>query len=285
MRLFLTVCLVLIFFAANSVLTRWGLVEGGISPGAFTGIRLAAGAVMLAIIVSLQGVRPWQGGSAMGALTLFVYAAALSFSYIAVPTGLGALILFGAVQLTMFVGAVAKGANPPLRRWIGSLFGLLGLAILAAPGDTAPPLWAAVVMAISGIAWGLYSLIGAGVTNPTRATAANFLWAAPLGLMTWALFPGSELQIKGIALAIASGAISSGIGYALWYAVLPRLEASTAALSQLTVPVIALAGGMIVLGEPADLRFAIAAMLILGGVAFGLSARKKLPRTTDAGTL
>ena len=277
MRLILTLVTVLIFFAANSVLARAGLVGGGISPAAFTAIRLVSGAVMLAIIVSFQGYRPWAAGSVEGGATLFVYAAAFSFSYVAIPTGLGALILFGAVQITMFAGAVVKGQRPGPRRWIGSLFGLLGLAVLGAPGAESPPLWAAMAMAISGIAWGLYSLIGAKGGDPTRATAGNFLYAAPLALLAWLLLPGEAPEINGVVLALMSGAITSGLGYILWYGILPRLEASTAALAQLTVPIIALTGGMIFLAEAPDLRFAISALLILGGIAFGLLPRKKLP--------
>jgi len=278
MRLILTLITVLIFFAANSVLARAGLVGGGISPAAFTAIRIAAGAATLAILVSFQGHRPWAAGSPEGALTLFLYAAALSFSYIAIPTGLGALILFGAVQITMFAGSIAKGQKPTPRRWIGSLFGLLGLAVLGAPGADSPPLWAASLMALSGIAWGLYSLIGAKGGNPTRATAGNFLYATPLALIVWAFLPGEAPEFNGLLMAILSGAITSGLGYALWYSVLPRLEPAVAALAQLTVPVIALTGGMIFLSEPPDLRFAISATLILGGVAYGLgSPRKKLP--------
>ncbi|SOH92719.1 EamA-like transporter family protein [Monaibacterium marinum] len=278
MRLFMTICLVLIFFAANSVLTRAGLVEGGISPAAFTAIRLAAGAAMLAIIVGFQGYKPWSAASPSGAASLYLYAVMLSFAYIAIPTGLGALILFGAVQITMFAGAVIKGQQPSARRWIGSLFGVLGLAVLGAPGADSPPLWAAVLMALSGVAWGLYSLIGAKGADPTRATAGNFLFAAPLGLLTWLFFPGQTPEMNGIIMAVASGAISSGIGYALWYSVLPRLDATVAALAQLSVPLIALAGGMIFLAEPPDLTFALSAILILGGIALGLSkSRKKLP--------
>lgn len=277
MRLFFTICLVLIFFAANSVLTRAALVEGGISPGAFTAIRLVAGAGMLAIIVSFQGFRPWRGGSVSGAVTLWAYAAALSFAYVAIPTGLGALILFGAVQITMFAGAVLRRQHPGPRRWFGSLLGIIGLAIIAAPGVDSPPLWAALVMAVSGVAWGLHSLVGARSSDPTRATAGNFLYAAPLGLLTWVLVPGQSPEMLGIILALASGAISSGLGYALWYSVLPRIDASVAALAQLTVPLIALAGGMIFLAEPPDIRFALASFLILGGVALGLIRRKPLP--------
>ena len=277
MRLVLTTCLVLVFFAANSVLARAALLDGGMSPGAFTAIRLVSGAAMLAIIVAVQGLAPWRAGSVGGALGLYAYAAAFSFAYVAMQAGPGALVLFGAVQITMFAGAVLHGTRPPARRWIGSVLSLLGLAILTLPGTTAPPLWAALAMGVAGIAWGVYSLIGARAASPLAATAGNFLWAAPLGLATWFFLPGEGLVWQGVVLAMASGAITSGLGYALWYAVLPRLDASTAALSQLTVPLIALAGGLVFLRELPTTHFALAAFLILGGVAYGLAPRKKLP--------
>nr|WP_108780588.1 DMT family transporter [Pontivivens insulae] len=278
MRLILTILIVLIAFAANSVLTRAGLVAGGIGPGDFTAIRLVSGAGMLAILVALQGGRPWEGGSLAGTGSLFVYAAAFSTAYIVMDAGLGALVLFGAVQVTMFAGAIMQGERPGLWRWVGSALGLAGLALLGVPGADAPPVWALALMIGSGVAWGLYSLVGARSGPPLRATAANFLWAAPLGLLFAVIMVEDVPQAAGIALAVASGAVTSGLGYALWYRVLPRLEATQAALAQLTVPLIALAGGMVFLGEPATLRFALSAVLILGGVALGLLlGRKKLP--------
>ncbi|WP_316015199.1 DMT family transporter [Roseobacter sp. HKCCA0434] len=275
MRLFLATLAVLVAFAANSVLTRAGLADGAIAPAAFAAIRLASGALVLGAIVALRGAAPWRGGSAGGAASLLAYAVLFSFAYVAIPAGLGALILFGAVQVTMFAGAILRGERPGARRWIGSGLGLAGLAVLGVPGAGAPPGWAAGCMALAGVAWGLYSLIGARAGDATRATAGNFLWAAPVTLILWALVGGGT-SVAGVALAVASGAVASGLGYAAWYAVLPRLDASVAALAQLTVPLIALAGGMAFLGEAPDLRFAIASVLILGGVGLGLM-RKKLP--------
>lgn len=273
MRLVLLTLLVLIAFASNSVLTRAGLVAGGIGPGAFTAIRLISGAAVLALLMARRGVLPWAGGSFSGALTLYVYAVALSFSYIAIPTGLGALILFGAVQVTMIIGGLVRGQAMSPLRWIGSALALAGLAVLGAPGADAPVPWAALVMGISGVAWGLYSLIGARGGDPTVATAGNFVLAAPLGLLTWIVAPGDWPAWQGVVLALVSGGITSALGYALWYAILPRLDAAVAGLAQLTVPLIALGGGMLFLAEPATWRFALAALLILGGVGLGLIRR------------
>jgi len=270
MRLILITILALIAFAANSVLTRAALALDEIGPSSFMAIRLAAGAIMLAILMFATKQR--FKGTPLSALALLVYAAGFSFAYISLDTGTGALILFGVVQITMFAGAVLAGETPPRKRWFAAIAASLGLAILFLPGAAAPSLGGAALMTIAAIAWGIYSLRGRSVTSPLADTAGNFAMAAPIGILLWLLIPGDAIQAStlGITLAIASGALASGLGYALWYAALPSLDAALAAILQLTVPLIALAGGMLFLAEPLTLTFAIAAALILGSVALSL---------------
>lgn len=260
----------LVAFAANSVIGRLALVDGAAGPAAYTAIRLVSGAAMLLALVG------WRAGpsslraaaSPAGALALFVYAAAFSFAYLRIDAGLGALVLFGAVQASMFAGALIGGERPGVAQWLGGAASLAGLAVLAAPGAGAPDAAAAALMVVAGVAWGAFSLMGRRAGAPLPRMAAAFALAAPLGLGLWALAPAEAAPTgRGVALAALSGAVTSGCGYAVWYAALPRLRASVAAVAQSTVPLIALAGGMVFLGETAGWRFAAAAALILGGVA------------------
>ena len=273
MRLFGTVFLVLVAFAANSVLTRAGLANGASGAGAFMAIRTASGAAILLALLALgpglSGWRPlrdWHSGVA-----LVVYMAGFSFAYVQLDAGTGALILFGGVQIAMFAGALLLGERPGWPRWTGSGLGLAGLAVLFLPGATAPALWPAVLMIAAAIGWGAFSLIGrSGGPALERTTAAFVLASVPCAVL-WMLVPGEvELHRTGVLLAVLSGTLASGAGYALWYSVLPRLEASVAALAQLTVPLIAMAGGVLFLGEVATGRFWLASLLILGGVALGI---------------
>ncbi|WP_333831849.1 DMT family transporter [Rubrimonas sp.] len=268
-RLAGAVCVALIAFAANSVLCRMALAGGDIGPTAFTAIRLAAGAAALGLIalVAGRGAQARAAASGLSAAMLFGYAAAFSFAYVALDAGIGALILFGAVQATMFLGALLGGERPGPARWIGGAAAFGGLVWLLSPGAAAPPLVPALLMAAAGACWGGYSLRGRRAGPPLAATAAAFALATPAGLALWAFAgPTEPVGAAGAVLAAASGALASGGGYAVWYAVLPRMEASLAAVAQLTVPVIALAGGMVFLGEALTLRFAVAALVILGGV-------------------
>ena len=269
MRIMLLIFFALVAFAANSVLTRSALAFNQIGPGAFVAIRLVSGAVMLAALVAYRGglAQMLRHGNIGSALALFLYAAPFSFAYVTLDTGIGALILFGGVQITMFTGAVIGKERPTAARWIGSVLGMIGLGVLFAPGAAAPDVFGAVLMVVAAISWGVYSLRGRGVSAPLQATATNFLFAVPLGILLWFLVPGEETSsTTGIMLAIASGALASGVGYAIWYAALPKLDASLAAIVQLTVPLIALAGGIVFLGETATWAFAISSTLILGGV-------------------
>ncbi len=260
--------LVMVAFAANSVLARLALAVGHADALAFTAVRLASGAVVLGGLVAARRGR--IGGDGVSAAALLVYAAAFSLAYLALPAGTGALVLFGAVQATMIGWGVATGERLRAVQTAGLALALAGLVVLVAPGVGAPPLGAAVLMAVAGAAWGVYSLRGRTSTDATAATAGNFLRAAPVavGLALVATGTGhGDLDGAGVALAVASGAVTSGLGYAAWYAVLPHLRATTASVAQLSVPLLAALGGAAVLGEQPGLRVAGAAVLTLGGIA------------------
>ena len=205
-----------------------------------------------------------------GTGALLIYMVGFSFAYVELEAGVGALILFGGVQITMFAGALLSGERPPETRWLGSVIAFGGLVWLLWPGAVgAPALFPAALMAAAALGWGIYSLVGRQATDPLAETGANFICAAPLALMVWVFIP-DNMTAAGALLAILSGAATSGLGYALWYSVLPRLDAAVAALAQLTVPVIAVLGGIVLLGEAATTRLIFASIVVLGGVAFGV---------------
>ncbi|WP_240725131.1 DMT family transporter [Mangrovimicrobium sediminis] len=258
----------MIAFAANSLLCREALASGSVGAASFTLLRLFSGALCLYLIVSLRQ-RKWSvGGDWISALALFTYAAGFSFAYIGLDAGAGALLLFGAVQITMIVVGLWSGERLQLRQALGAVTAFAGLLWLLLPGVTAPPLAAALLMVLAGGAWGLYSLRGRGAVAPTSASAGNFLRSLPLVLLLYWICGGEEetTSALGITYALASGALASGLGYALWYAVLPALRATTAATIQLSVPVIAALGGILLLDEALTLRLVIAAIAVLGGV-------------------
>ncbi len=269
MRLFLITLLALIAFAANSVLTRSALSFEQIGAGAFAAIRLGSGAVMLFVLVALRGgaARVMRQGRFSSVAALLLYAVAFSYAYVTLDAGLGALILFGGVQITMFAGALLGGERPSVARWFGTVSGMAGLAILFAPGNATPEPFGVGLMLAAALGWGVYSLQGRKVRAPLEATAANFILAAPFAILLWILLPASfPASMNGVLLAVASGALASGLGYAIWYATLPSLDSSLAAVVQLLVPIIALGGGMAFLGEGASWIFAISTVLVLGGV-------------------
>lgn len=274
MRLFLLSVLTMSAFSANSILNRAALTQPDIGPAGFATVRLAAGAAMLMVLLALRERRlAWPGRADPRAVAgLWAYMLGFSFAYLSLPAGLGALILFGGVQITMFGGAVLGGERVPLARWLGAGIALAGLALLFAPGAGGPvPLTGAGLMALAAFGWGIYSLRGRAVRDPLAATSVNFVWALLACLPVAALFVGAEgISARGVVLAVLSGAVTSGMGYALWYAILPRLGASVGALAQLSVPVIALAAGWALLSEPVGLRAALSALLVLGGVALGV---------------
>lgn len=271
--------LALLAFAANSVLARLALGSGRIDPASFTAIRIASGGLALALLLRGRGAAlPTPSRDRwIGAALLFLYAAPFSFAYLGLPTGTGALLLFGAVQLTMIGAGLRSGERPGPREWIGLIAALAGLVYLNLPGLGAPAPVGAGLMLLAGVAWGLYSLRGRKAGPPLPRTAESFLYATPLGLGLAALtafgYPRAHLSGAGVLCAVASGAIASGCGYAAWYAVLPRLSAVRAGTIQLAVPVIAALAGTALLAEPVSLHLTLAAAFVLGGVGLAISAR------------
>lgn len=265
----------LVAFAANSVLCRLALGRAAIDAASFSTIRLASGA--LALLLLCQGLRSGPvgvGGNWRSAALLFLYAVPFSFAYLSLSAGTGALILFGSVQATMLVAALGTGERPHPLHWLGLTLALGGLVVLVLPGLQSPAPAGAVLMAVGGISWGVYSLRGRSPAGPLVETTGNFIRALPLALAV-SLLSVRHLHLsgRGILLAVISGAIASGVGYVLWYAALKGLSAARAATVQLPVPVLAAAGGVIVLSERVSLRLVAAAILILGGVALALAGR------------
>jgi drug/metabolite transporter (DMT)-like permease len=264
--------LAMLAFAGNSLLCRYALRQTSIDAGSFTAIRLLGGAGMLGLIVSLRGSPRGSAGDWPSALALFAYAAGFSFAYTSLPASTGALLLFGAVQVTMVSHGLWCGER--LRGWqiAGFLMAFAGLLGLLLPGLSAPPLHGAMLMLGAGVAWGIYSLRGKGAGDATLVSAGNFLRTVPLSLVLapWVLRHLS-LDAPGVWCAIASGALASGIGYAIWYAALPRLQATTAATVQLSVPVLAAIGGVTFLAEPITVRLGLASVAVLGGIALVIS--------------
>jgi drug/metabolite transporter (DMT)-like permease len=274
-RVFLFTALAMIAFAGNSLLCRVALKQTQIDAATFTLIRIGSGALCLGIIVQIRKGTLRNAGSWLSALALFGYAAFFSFAYLRLTAGTGALLLFGAVQATMIFWALRKGERFCVGQTAGLFLALAGLVALVFPGLTAPPLGAAVLMLGAGISWGVYSLRGKGGGDPLRTTAGNFLRAVPLAvLLSLVALRSWNFDRTGIGYAVASGALASGIGYAIWYTALPALKASGAATVQLSVPVLAAAGGIALLGEPITLRFVIASIAVLGGIALVIFERR-----------
>ena len=262
-------------FAANSLLCRLALQQAAIDPTSFGSIRLVSGALMLALIVRVKGGRSQPAKADwLAAAMLFAYVAFFSFAYLSLSAGTGALLLFGAVQLTMFTAGLRAGEVFAPLAWGGLTLAVGGLVYLVSPGLAAPAPLGAALMAAAGVAWGVYSLRGRGAGDPLAATAGNFLRAAPMALLLSVLLAGSARATPGgVALAVASGTITSGIGYVIWYAALNGLTALRAATVQLSVPPVAAFGGVLMLGEPISLRLALASSAILGGIAIVLTSR------------
>ena len=255
-------------FAGNSVLCRIALRETGIDAASFTTIRLASGAVVLWLIVRCFRRSQAGGGNWISALMLFAYAAGFSFAYLSLTTATGALLLFAAVQATMICWGLWRGERFGARQLAGLALAVGGFVGLLLPGLSAPPLAGAALMLMAGAAWGVYSIRGKGAGDATRVTAGNFLRAVPFAAVL-SLLPlaDASLDAAGVGYALASGAITSGLGYAIWYTVLPALKATSAATVQLSVPVIAALGGIVFLGEAVSLRFVLASAAVLGGIA------------------
>lgn len=272
----------LIGFAANSILCRLALGSRRIDAASFTGIRLLAGAVALAVLVRLARApsEARRSGSWISAAALFGYAAAFSFAYLQLGAGPGALILFGTVQATMIGWGCVRGRRPGIVEGGGIAIALIGLCALTLPGASAPDPLGSGLMALAGIAWGVYSLRGQGSSFPLAATADNFARSLPFaGALVLATVAAAHPSREGVAFAVLSGAITSGVCYSLWYAALRRLATTQAAVVQLSVPLLAALGGVVLLGEPLTLRLALSGALILGGVALALAG---IPKPREA---
>lgn len=270
MKLFLLVALSMTAFAANSVLNRIGVANFGMDPFVFAVIRVAAGAVMLAVLILLRGQSPIANLSTRwrGALALATYMLGFSWAYLSLGAGLGALILFGSLQMMMFGWALYQGQAVPLMRSIGAVFALIGLAVLLWPTDTAPlPFWGVAAMLIATAGWAAYTILGQGVRDPLAVTAGNFILCLPLVALSLFAADSVTVTFGGAVTAVLAGAVTSGLGYAVWYRALPSLPTTVAAVAQLSVPVIAVAAGAIFLDEPISLRMIIAGSLVLGGIA------------------
>jgi len=275
MKLFALTSVTMLAFAANSVLCRIALAGEAIDAASFTAIRLASGALVLTILLlsrakfkgrSMHHIL--RAGSWPAAGWLCLYATGFSFSYLSVSTATGALILFGMVQLTMMIASLSSGEQPSPRAWAGYSLAVAGLVFLLLPGVNAPSLWGALLMAVAGVAWGMYSILGRGSANPLAQTAGNFLLTLPMSA-AMLLLSVNRLHgnTDGMMLAMVSGALASGLGYALWYYVVSRMSGATAATVQLSVPLLAAVGGVMLMQEPITLRLALTSMMILGGIA------------------
>jgi drug/metabolite transporter (DMT)-like permease len=276
MKPFLLTSAAMLAFAGNTIFCRWALGRELIDPASFTGIRLLSGAVMLLIILRSKPSPLGKPRFDYFAIAmLFLYAITFSYAYIDLATGTGALILFGFVQLTMIIYGLANGDRPAPSAWTGMALAVAGLVYLLLPGVSSPPPLAALLMACAGIAWGFYSLRGRLGNNPIASTTWNFVGTLPLAVIAvLSSIRHIHIEMAGIGLAILSGAIASGVGYAIWYSALPYLTPMRAANVQLSVPVIAALGGVVAMNEAITLRLVIASALTLGGIAIVITARQ-----------
>ncbi|MCP5159200.1 MAG: DMT family transporter [Gammaproteobacteria bacterium] len=267
-RIIVLTLLAMLAFAGNSLLCRVALKQTSIDPASFTAIRLISGAVMLWLVVSIRSRANTGEGNWPSAFALFVYAAGFSFAYVSLPAATGALLLFSAVQTTMIGHGIWAGERLRKPQLVGLVLAFGGLIGLLLPGLSTPPLHGSVLMLGAGVAWGIYSLRGKGLGDPIKVTTGNFLRAVPItAVLSLLMLKSVSLDNAGFWYAVSSGALASGIGYAIWYTVLPALKAAHAATVQLSVPVIAALGGIIFLGEPMTLRLMLASTAILGGIA------------------
>jgi drug/metabolite transporter (DMT)-like permease len=290
-RILMLTLLAMIAFASNSLLCRAALKESSIDPATFTFLRIFSGAVALWLIMSVRKrmivertTSPlvetgsssslvarhvlFRYGNWISAAALFVYAAGFSFAYVSLSAGTGALLLFGAVQATMILWGLHKGERLSMIQIVGFILAVIGFVVLVFPGLSAPPLAGSILMLGAGAAWGVYSLRGKGERNAASVTAGNFVRAVPFATALIVIFaPWTHADLTGIAYAIISGAVTSGLGYVVWYKALPGLKAASAATVQLSVPVLAATGGILLLGEPITLRYLLASVAVLGGIA------------------
>jgi drug/metabolite transporter (DMT)-like permease len=277
-RVVLLTAMTMLAFAGNSILCRLALKGTAIDAATFTLVRVVSAAAVLWLILLVRHGphRLARGGNWPSALALFAYAAAFSYAYIHLSAGTGALLLFGAVQATMTGYGLYAGERLRAWQWLGLALALGGLAWLVLPGLTAPPPGSSLLMIVAGIAWGIYSLRGRGAADAIATTAGNFIRAVPPALALALLMHAQRsLDSAGLACALVSGALTSGLGYVVWYAVMPQLRAATAATVQLSVPVIAAVGGLALLGEAMSLRLAVSAAAVLGGIALVIAGKQR----------
>ena len=281
-----TVC-ALIAFAANSVLCRLALQTGEIDPASFTLVRLLSGALVLAMLLKLRGATDSQPASTpqvghhwLPALMLFIYAVTFSFAYVSLDTGTGALVLFGCVQLTIIISGLLAGNRLLKLEWIGLIAAFCGLVYLVLPAVSSPSVTGFILMSVAGIAWGIYTLKGRGSTDPLRDTTHNFLRAMPLAvgliLISLVVSASTMISVWGAMLAVLSGALASGVGYAIWYTALRGLSTTESAVVQLAVPALAAFGGVLFVAEPVSQRLIIASVLTLGGILLVILAKRYL---------
>ena len=272
MRVPLLTLLAILAFAANSILCRLALGDESIDAASFAALRLGSGTVVLLVLLGLRGQRP--AGGWLPGLALFLYMVPFSFAYVSLSAGTGALILFGAVQATMILSALQAGERLHGKEWCGLLIACGGLVYLVWPGVRAPSPAGSGLMAVAGVAWGIYSLRGRLAEAPMAATAGSFLRALPFALIVSLLcLRAAHLTLRGASLAVLSGAVTSGLGYVIWYAAIAGLTATRAATAQLAVPALTTMGGVALLGEPLTVRLVLASVLILGGVALAMTHR------------
>ncbi|SIS91283.1 DMT family transporter [Insolitispirillum peregrinum] len=284
MRLLLLIATALLAFAGNSLLCRVALRDTALDPVSFVALRLGSGAAILWLIVSLQRRGGASGallaGSWKAAIALFVYALAFALAYLTIPAGTGALLLFASIQISMILYGLIIGERLSGVQWVGLACAVGGLVVLMLPKLGAPPLTSATLMVMSGIAWGAYSLLGRGTTDPIAATAGNFVRATPCALLVLAgvaVTNGVSADWTGVGYAVVSGAITSGLGYVLWYAALRHLTVTRAATLQLSVPLLATLGGAMFLGEPFTLLLGISALAIVSGIGLVVAGKKATP--------
>lgn len=277
LRTTLLTCAALIAFAGNSILSRLALGQGLVDATTFSSVRLLFGAVALSLLLVLNGENKiLKGGNWQSAVALFVYAIAFSLSYLSLTTATGALILFGAVQVTMLLLALNAGERPHSLQWLGLCIALSGLIYLLLPGVEAPSLTGAAFMGVAGIAWGQYSYLGRKSVAPLAQTAGNFIRTVPMAvILNVFLISQFHAEPSGILLAATAGALTSGVGYVVWYAALRRLASIQAAAVQLCVPIIAAAGGVVFVSETLSLRLMLATLIVLGGIALVLFGRER----------
>lgn len=282
--------LALVAFAANSVLCRLALASGEIDPSGFTIVRLVSGAVTLILILLIREKRDGRSatkllakGSWLGSFALFIYALGFSYAYVQLDTGSGALVLFGSVQLSMIAFGLYKGERFNKYQWSGLLLALVGLVYLLWPSISTPSMMGAALMMLAGLAWGVYSILGKSSTDALTDTACNFLRSTVFVVLLLALtFSQLTFSLYGLALAVASGAFASGVGYAVWYSVLPKLTSMHAAVAQLSVPIIAALGGVVLVNEALTLHLSLASVMVLGGVLIVIKLKSPVSQSISS---